>query len=75
MLNKQKTNLQESPFLILLTLFLIIEMDEQMKQCTAFCINVSELSYHKVKRPFESYEARPYICSYISEEYIVEDEI
>ena len=30
MLNKQKTNLQESPFLILLTLFLIIEMDEQM---------------------------------------------
>lgn len=50
-------------------------MDEQMKQCTAFCINVLELSYHKVKRPIESYEARPYICSYISEEYIVEDEI
>ena len=37
--------------------------------------STTELSYHKVKRPIESYEARPYICSYISEEYIVEDEI
>ena len=35
----------------------------------------TKLSFHKVKRPIDSYEKRPYSCTYIVDEYIVEDNI
>ncbi len=35
----------------------------------------TKLSFYKVKRPIDSYEKRPYSCTYIVDEYIVEDNI
>ncbi|MCR5574567.1 MAG: hypothetical protein K6F78_07075 [Bacteroidaceae bacterium] len=34
-----------------------------------------EFPYRKLKRPIDSYEKKPYMHSYINEEYIVEDDI
>lgn len=35
----------------------------------------TKLSFYKVKRPIDCYEKRPYSCTYIAEEYIIEDGI